>query len=432
MWAMVMVSTVHRIMRPLGRLHPRRLWATWRWLIGTLAAVRARRAEPRLTVAVDVTALWEPLTGVGWYVYQLLHHLAERDDVRLRLYGLTLVPTDDVSEPVVDLPRGSALEPVAYHVPDELSIPPGWVIRMMRRLEPLLIALDANEVLFAPNYFLPRRYLLARGALVATVLDLTVRVAPWTMRKETVDELGRYLESTVFRASRLLTISESVRKEMIAHGLGSPGTVHAVHLGPGQLATVESGELPEGIPDRYALFVGTIEPRKNLQVLLEAWERMASDGGEPPLLVVCGRYGWKSGTIRRQLAAAERSGWVRHLGYVAERQLAALYRQCLFLCFPSLYEGFGLPAVEAMHVGVPMLLSDIPVLREIGGEAALYAPPDAPLVWVDQVERLAADDALRSVLSDRGTQRLEMFDWSDTARGTLDVLRQAAGREAEP
>lgn len=417
------LRTVRHLVRGLA---PGRLARSARWTAGLWRESAARRHETRLTVAVDISALWEPLTGIGWYLYQLLEHLKDRPDLRLRLYGPAMVASEDAPRPVVGLPTGPALELVSVAAPDDLSLPPSLLVPALRLAGPWLIAADANQVVFAPNYYPPPRFGLCRGALVATILDVGFLRVPWTLREETLGLLGRHLASTLFRADRLLTISHSVEREMTQAGLAHPRRIRAIHLGPGQLSDVEPAPPPAGLEQPLALFVGTIEPRKNLAVVLEAWRRLAERGSDPPLLVICGRYGWKSETDRSEVEEAEARGWARHLGYVEDRVLAGLYRRATLVVFPSLYEGFGLPVLEAMRSGTPVVASDIPVLREVGGEAVLYAPPLDADAWVERVERVLADEALADRLRRAGLERAERFTWHRAAEETLAVWREAA------
>jgi len=216
-----------------------------------------------------------------------------------------------------------------------------------------------------------------------------------------------------------------VRDEIIEAGLAAPESVTAVHHGPGQLANVEPGLPPEGTPERFALHVGTIEPRKNLAVILDAWRRLRNEGASPPTLVLCGRLGWHSEEILPQLEQGEAEGWLLRFGYVDNPQLAALYHSALFVVFPSVYEGFGLPAVEAQWAATPLICSDIPVLREVAGEAALFVPPDSPEGWAEAVQSLSEDTPQREALSQRGRDHAATFSWPGAALETLDVWRSS-------
>jgi alpha-1,3-rhamnosyl/mannosyltransferase len=408
---------------------PRRLRRTARWLAEGVGAIRRRRATRGLTVAVDVNSFYEPLTGVGWYLHQLLTHLADVPGLRLRLYGQSLVEGDPGAPvPVVVLPAGPAIERVTWDAPDGLVVPPWRARQLLRRLAPLLVAADGNRVLFAPNFIPPRLFRFARGARVATVHDLTLQRLPEAARPDTATALLAGLERTLLTAGMLITPSEAVRQELLTRGVAA-GRVRAVHHGPGQLAALTPGELPAGTPPAYVLYVGTLEPRKNLPMLLAAWRLLRRRlPGAPPLLL-CGRWGWHGEELQPAVAAGTAEGWLVHLGYVPAPQLAALYRGALLLVLPSLYEGFGLPVVEAFAAGIPALLSDLPVLREVAGEAALFAPAGDPEAWAAALARLLGDATLRRELAARGNARAAAFDWRRAAAATAAVWSAAAARE---
>ncbi len=411
------------------RLHPRRFAALAAWLAGAARAIGARRREERLTVAVDVAAYWEPLTGVGWYLDRVLHELAVRDDLRLRLYGEDLVATADLPGPVHPLPVGPAVEAVRYAVPSDTILPAGWIARLLRRLRPLLIAADRNRVVFAPNFYPARRFEpaidLGGARLVATVHDLAFRRLPWTVDEATLDLLSRHLPRVLEDAACLVTPSEAVRREICRAGLAPAARVRAIHHGPGQLAAAGPGRRPAWAPERYALFVGTLEPRKNLETLLAAWRLLRRRLPDPPDLVVCGRSGWKDEALRRAVAAGRSEGWLHQPGYATNEELAALFRGALLLAFPSLYEGFGLPVVEALAAGTPVVASDLPVLREVAGDAALYVAAGDPEAWAREVAGLLADPALARRLAEAGLERARRFTWAESARHHLEAFRAA-------
>lgn len=428
-WNWIGAKGRHYLARlPAVRL--RRTGATFRWLAECFREIARRRREPRLTVAVEISAFWEPLTGIGWYLYRLLEHLADHDGIRIRLYGPTVVDSPDLEGPVVELPSGPALETVVWKVPGDYLLPAGWVIRVLRWLEPLLIAADRNRVLFAPNYFLPRRFLFAGGARVATVHDLGFRRFAWTLQRETLVDLEDKFEHAVREASRVISVSAAVKDELVGYGYADPARVRVIHHGPGQLSTVTPGQLPSGVTSPFGLFVGTIEPRKNVSTLLAAWQRLARDHDACPPLVLCGRFGWKSGDLRAAVRRAESEGWAHHLGYVEDAQLAALLRAAEVVVFPSLYEGFGLPAVEAQWAGTPLVASDIPVLREVTDGAAILVPPLDDEALAAAVQRVLTRPDLREDLRRRGLERVRRLSWRRAAAQTAAVWFEAAGEPA--
>lgn len=411
-------------------MHPRRVLATLRWALAAAAAIRRRRREKRLTVAVDISAFWERRTGIGWYLYRVLEHLAERDDVRLRLYGLDLVAKHDRPPPVVPPPTGNAIEVVGYRVPDNLSVVDYYLTDRLLGVQDRLIAADSNDVVFAPNYYPPWWFGRCRGRLVATVHDLSIERVPETMRESTRRDLAGHLRSTLERAARILTDSETVRGELVDSGLAEAARVVAVHLGPGTLVADGAADvgLPPEVPEEYVLHVGTLEPRKDLPTLFEAWRELCRRSLDPPALVLCGGFGWKTEEVESAMADGVEEGWIVHLGYLEDAQVAALYRGATAVVLPSIYEGFGLPALEAMMAGTALVCSDIPVLREVAGDAALYAPPGEPGKWADRLTELLGSAELRSDLGRRGRERGRRFDWQRTADETVAVWMEAAGR----
>lgn len=420
----------HHVVFWASGLRPRRLRASRRWLREVRQDQAARRADPRLKIAVDISPFWEPLTGIGWYLYRLLEHLADRDDLVLRLYGPSFINKGDQRDPVVPLPQGRAIELRQLVVPHDFSIPYYHFADWLRRRAARLVEADGNDLLFAPNFFLPPPLNRCRGRLVATVHDLGFLKVPDTLRESTRLQLEKNLRATLARATRILTDSEAVLGELLATGWVGPERVSTVHLAAAsvtaQARTETNPEPPPGIPADYLLFVGTLEPRKGLLSLLAAWRQIASDpASRDPALILAGGFGWKMDELAAAITAAAPDR-VLHLGYLPEAQLLALYRGARWLVFPSRYEGFGLPAVEAMVAGTPLLLSDLPVLRELAGDAALYAPPEDVNAWASLLRRARDEDALREDYARRAHERATLFDWRKTAEATARVFFEAA------
>ena len=414
----------------IGRIQKlaRRSLETLRWLRAVGGDLTGDRSAV-LTIAVDVNPFWENLTGVGWYLFRILEELRDREGIRVRLYGPTIFVDPSDPKPVVALPEGSAMEVVTYVVPDDLLLSRGILIRVLRRLEPWLIAEAHDQVLFAPNFMLPEKFRRARGRLVMTLHDRAMRRLPWTLRKETLEDLEAHLESSLSRASAIITVSETVRLELIEAGEAAPDRVTAVHHGPGHL---HPSAATEGSSDTkpYCLHVGTIEPRKNLAMLVEVWRRLHESDPGAPSLVLCGGLGWKSEELRAQLEEAQREGWIRHAGYVDDDELARLYRDATLLVYPSLYEGFGLPLVEAFAMGVPAVCSDIPVFREVAADAAVFVPATEPDAWVEAIRSMLADPDRVADYSSRAQARAGDFDWGLAASSTLAVWRSVGSRES--
>ncbi len=417
-------------MRSRLRRYASGLRALVRWLRAVADRIFEEPADDALTVAVDITPFWENLTGVGWYLHQLLDQLKDEEGLRIRLYGPTMFIDPGDPPAVAPLPVGRAIDHLYFEVPDDLLLSRGRIIPILRRVEPWLVAAAGDRLLFAPNFVLPEKFCRARGRLVMTIHDRAMRRFPWTLEQATLDSLNDHLDRNIRQAAAVITVSRTVRQELIDEGEIEAERVTAIHHGPGHLTSIAEGRLPGGLPQRFALHVGTIEPRKNLETLVAVWRRLTQVMPDAPALVLCGGSGWRSDDLRRQLAEAEKEGWVRELGYVDDASLAEIYKRAILLVSPSLYEGFGLPVIEGLAAGLPVICSDIPVFREVAGDAAVFVAATDVDAWLAQVQLLLADEERRRRLSDLALARAREFDWRRAADETLAVWRMVASRDS--
>jgi glycosyltransferase involved in cell wall biosynthesis len=372
----------------------------------------ASRRERRLRIGVDIRPFYEPLTGVGWYLYHLLHELAKRDDVELLLFGDART-TDLGPNLHADLPVNARL--CAFDLRGQA---PGRFDRPITAAAYVAwLALSDCDVFFGANYFLPRLHGAVARRRVITIHDLTYKRFPELLQKETLDNLERQMAREIAIADAIVCVSESTRRDLLAFYPVDPSRAVAIHSGLGALPPADP---IDGLPAHYILFVSTIEPRKNLGTLLDAFERIRTtyDGA----LVVVGKIGWKSEGIARRL----RERGIVHLDYLRASQLATVYRNAEAFVFPSIYEGFGFPLLEAMAHGVPSIAARSSSLPEIGGDAALYFEPTDVDALTRVLDRVLHDAALREELAARGRARAAEFQWSRAAEETLAVLRAAA------
>ena len=375
---------------------------------------RATRKKRRLRIGVDIRPFYEPLTGIGWYLYHLLHELAKRDDVELFLFGDARV-TDLGPQLQADIPTNAQL--CWFDLRGR-----GKISRADRALTAaayvLWMKLIGCDVMFGPNYFLPRLLGAVARRRVITVHDLTYKRFPELLQKETLANLESHMQREIALADAIVCVSETTRQDLLEFYEVDPQRVVTIHSGVAITPTADSGPRPA---DRYILFVSTIEPRKNLSVLLDAFDRLKKRGAYDGALVVVGKIGWESKSIARRLRGRD----IHHLDYLGAEPLGAVYRNAEMFVFPSIYEGFGFPLLEAMAYGVPSIAARSSSLPEIGGDAALYFDPTNACELEQQIERLLQDSDLRRDLVARGLQRAAMFRWDATAERTLEVLRRA-------
>lgn len=361
-------------------------------------------------------------TGTERYSLEIIRHLLALPAAghhRWRLYSDAAPPTS-----LFALPGQS-------QAPYELCVLParrGWTHRALADE----IAARPPDVLFVPAHVLP--FVLPPRRLppsVVTVHDLGHRRFP--AAHTAAQRL--YLELTarwhVRAATRLLCVSRATAADLAAL-YGAPAGKLAVAYEaaapcpPADAAHIHQAALRHGLTRPYALYIGTIQPRKNLARLVGAYARLYTQGDPGWDLALAGGSGWGSEPlheIARWLNVAER---VRFLGYVPDEELYPLLRGALFFAFPSLYEGFGLPVLEAQSCGVPVMTANNSSLPEVAGDAALLVEPTDIDAIADAMLRLSRDEELRQRLIAAGHRNVQRFSWSKAAAETLAVLEEAA------
>ncbi len=230
-------------------------------------------------------------------------------------------------------------------------------------------------------------------------------------------------------ADVVITVSECTRRDAIRWYRIPEDRIHVIYEGvdvrfrPASPEAIAALRFRYSLPDRFILYVGTIEPRKNLPTLFAAYRHLLERW--PDLgLVVAGKPGWLTEGTFRALRDLGLEGRVRFLGYVPDEDLPALYSAAAVFTFPSLYEGFGLPPLEAMACGTPAVVSDASSLPEIVGDAGLRVPPDRPADWAAALAAVLSNESLRSHLREAGFRQAARFCWSETARRTVEIYEK--------
>ncbi len=272
--------------------------------------------------------------------------------------------------------------------------------------------------------------LAAACPTIVTVHDLSFLRFPEAFRRTNRTYLSLFTRLSVRRATRVIAGSESTRRDVIAFCGAAPECVVTVPYGvsedykPASPEAVEAFRRRKGLPDRFILFLGTLEPRKNIGRLIEAYGVLRTRQDlDVPKLVIAGGKGWFYETLFTQVADLKLIDDVLFPGYVPADELPWWYRAAEMFVYPSRFEGFGLPVLEAMACGVPTIASNASSLPEVAGDAALLVPPDNTEALVNAMARLLIDDDLRAALSEAGPRQAAQFPWSRTTAETLAVYR---------
>lgn len=288
------------------------------------------------------------------------------------------------------------------------------------------------DVVHSPSFIMP----LVRGASrhVLTIHDLTSFSLPDAhvpLRRSTL--YRRAVATSIRRADAVTVPSRFVRDDLLRRFPDvPPERVRVVPWGIDQAFRPRSPADARGqlahlrLPERFVLFVGTLEPRKNVRVLLAAWRRLVASGAARGDLVLAGRLGWGYDGLLTELEVQPLAGRVHRLGYVAQEDLPALYAAADAFVYPSREEGFGFPPLEAMACGVPVVAADGSALAENLADAALLVPPGDEAALADAIARAQHDPALAAELRRRGPARAGRFRWSESAAAARLAYAAAA------
>ncbi len=350
--------------------------------------------------------------GITWHIYNLLRHLPEASPE----IGYTVFLSER---------RYAGAPGVRLQVSRLPTDRPPVRILWEQALQPWAVRRAEVDLLHSPVYVGP---LVSACPFVVTIHDLSFLFFPQSFRAMNRNYLQTFTRLSVRRAQRVIAVSESTKRDLVQlYGL-SPAKVDVVHNGvddsfrPLPADQVTAFRRRAGLPDRFILFVGTLEPRKNVVHLVEAYALLPKE--RPPLFLVGGK-GWFYDEIFARVEALNLSGEVHYVGYVPAGDLPMWYNAADLFVYPSLYEGFGLPPLEAMACGTAVVASTASSLPEVVGEAGLLVDPS-------DTEALAT--AMEQVLSDRGVQeqmqaaslaQAQSFSWAETARRTVASYRRA-------
>lgn len=371
----------------------------------------------KLILAVD--AIVPPLTGIGRYTWELASHYATPDS------GLDSIRYFFAGQWVHD-PRNLLNGPPPNHVFPRKGFWPrlsaGWRQWYERRA-------IREHVFHSPNYFLPE---WVEGGVV-TVHDLSVFKYPETHPVERIRHFERSFASTLARTTHIITDSEAIRHEVASHFGWPLEKITSVRLGVPPEFRQHGGEVLfeplaryQLVPGAYTLCVSTLEPRKRIDALLAAYAELPLSLKSRFPLVLVGSEGWLSDALRQNVARGEQEGWLRYLGFVPDAALPYLYAGAHAFFFPSLYEGFGLPVLEALASGVPTLTSNCSSLPEVADGAAWLVEPGDHVALRDGIAKVICDDEWRATAVERGLAVASETTWTRCARRTLDICRRFA------
>ncbi|HET9782755.1 MAG TPA: glycosyltransferase family 1 protein [Candidatus Dormibacteraeota bacterium] len=371
--------------------------------------------------AIDVTACWRPqrvgMSTVATELTKALVAAGTRD-------RFVLLCSRDRPESMRGLDCDAFFSPYRH----ELALKSRWI----PKIEPQL---EADAILY-PYWPSPPFRRAGAPPAVVFVHDVAFRLTPAEVPWQQRLYFRAVLPRALHHAAAVIVPSETTRDDVLRL-YPAAQLKERIHVIPeGLPPAVLPGPLPEGLEPGFLLAVGTVEPRKNYPRLLAAYRQLRGRAlpfiinGRPgvPQLVIAGRPGWAYGDTLQRIQAEP---GVKYVGHVDDATLEALYRSASLLVFPSLYEGFGLPLLEAMAHGLPAVIGTAGALPELAGESALAVDATNPNAIAGALERLLADESLRAGLGEEGRRRARSYTWETAAERTLEVLHGVGAKKQE-
>jgi len=370
-----------------------------------------------MKIVINTIPLFSPLTGVGHYIYNLLIEFQRlRPDIqytfyygyfgkKLKVYGEAAV-FDRLREWAKKSP---VVSPYARKLKDTL----------------VQINLRKYDLYFEPN-FIPLN--IRSKKIVATVHDFSFHLHPEWHPRERTEYFSRNFFKRIEKADLIITGSRYIEREAFDLFNGKDLRIVTIYYGYNDVLfnTHKKAEEEKASPlGNYILFVGSIEPRKNLLGLLKAYLLLPEYIKKDFKLLLTGYKGWGNQEIVERMEQLK--GRVNYLGYLNNEELAALYRGASCLVFPSFYEGFGLPPLEAMACGCSVVVSNVASLPEVCGEAAYYVNPYDVESIAEGMYKVLTDEDLRRSLIEKGLERAKLFSWEKSAKEHLKVFEEVSG-----
>lgn len=374
-----------------------------------------------LTIGIDYTSAVHQSAGIGRYTKELVKALAQLNSTAEALTYRLFVASARTAQPA-DLPGAN----FSWH---RTRLTERWLARLWFRLHvPLRIERWTGplDLFHAPDFFLPPLQPATRS--LVTVHDLSFVREPETVMPGMTMPLNSRVPRAVERADHVIAVSEATRQDLIELYGTAPEKITTLYHGvnPEFSPVKDKARLAEvrqkyGLGSRpFVLSVGTIQPRKNYVRLIRAFAQVETKAG----LVIAGRPGWDYQTVYAEVARHKLADRVQFLGFVADSDLPALYSAATLFAYPSLYEGFGLPALEAMACGTPVIAANRSALPEVVGQAGRLVDPFEVEGWTAAISHLLHDADLRQRLATAGLEQARQFTWERMAAQLLNLYQK--------
>jgi len=380
-----------------------------------------------MKIIVNAAPMTGLLTGIARYLRNLYIRMARMKQVEISY--LTKKKLVHSLPPLADTIKWQKRTAAVWNLPDQIIF--GLQSLRWMKYESLLRKNCRKNVfdLYHETGFVPAKQ--PDIPTVYSIYDLSLRRYSDTHPRERVWFFEHFIKRRMPFATHILTISEFIRQEIIEEFKVPAEMVTTIPLAPDPIFSLCSAEEVKKIkqqyklPQSYLLFVSSLEPRKNIDLLIEAMHKISVD---IPLVLV-GWHGWGDKDWLEKIKSPKLKNRIHIIGHVPDEHLAEIYNGAMALVYPSLYEGFGLPIVEAMACGCPVICSNTASMPEAAGDAALFINPKKSEELSSAIESVVLDEEIRKDLINKGHAQAKRFSWERTARKTLDVFKKVSNKK---
>lgn len=372
-----------------------------------------------MKVALELQPCCGNRSGIGTYTYELARRLQDGDGLEFVGNVFNFLYRNDNTSALNDIEMPIRVQPCM----------PYGVYRRIWHAVPVsynaMFSLADLNVFF--NFIVPPR---VRGKVITVIYDMTYLRFPETMNKSNLQRIRRDIARCVEHSDKIITISEFSKREIQTLLQVPEEKIEIVYSAPSITTEVTSFQMLQkrlNVKQPYLLYMGTIEPRKNLVRLIQAFDWLKRERKIPHQLVLAGGDGWKTEEIHRAAETAQFANEIRFTGYLSSKEKNTLYQNADLMVFPSLYEGFGMPPLEAMLFGCPTVCSNTASLPEIAGEAAELVDPLSVQAIADGIWHVLSDSNYRHALIAKGVQQAARFSWDQSAEKMFRICKEVLG-----
>jgi len=371
-------------------------------------------------LVIDSVPLLSPLTGIGRYIYEISKELEKRDAFEINyFYGYY---SDKLMNPS-SKPTVKSLKTIITRFT--------FIKKLVREIILLLGKINAKsyDIYWEPN-LLPNQNIKTKK-LITTVHDFSFILHKEYHPKERIEYIDKYFTKNIIKSDMIITGSHFTKNEILQRLDFKEEQIEVIYHGIDhnlfQVYSNEDLKVDFELPKKFILSVGSIEPRKNLIGLLEAYSKLSLEIKKEYKLVIAGFKGWENKEIMALIEKNQEN--IHYLGFISDKELSIVYNLASLFVFPSFYEGFGLPVLEAMACGTPVVCSDSSSIPEVGGDAVVYCDPNNTDDISNKIVQVLNDTELQKSMKVSGIKRAKEFTWEKSALQHIKVFQKVLSEE---